>query len=150
MKSPESSVSLGPMKIQKSFEWTGRLRFDQADPSGWMFFGNAFQLMHVAYEDFVLSLGFEWDFWFKNPEWAVPVRATEAEYLSVVKPGQPLNIHIQVLKVGQSSFQLAAAIYQGSSEPACRLKSTHAFLDKRTGQKQDLPLLVRNKLEALL
>ena len=113
-----------------------------------MFFGSAFELMHASYEDFVVSLGFEWAFWFNNPEWAIPIRATEAEYLNVIRPGEKLTIGISVLKIGESSFSLSFK-FQQKGKTACLVKSTHSFLDKKTGQKRPIPDEIREKLEAI-
>lgn len=130
------------------FKWENQLRFNQADPSGWMFFGSAFELMHACYEDFVVSLGFTWAQWFSNPEWALPIRATEAEYLNILRPGEKLTIDLSIQKIGETSFSLAFQIQQ-RDKVACVVKSTHAFLDKKTGQKRPIPEDIRKKLEAL-
>ncbi len=144
-----SSAILTTMAKSKSFQCESKLRFHQADPSGWMFFGAAFELMHDCYEDFVVSMGFEWPKWFNNSEWAVPIRATEAEYNNVIRPGEVLQIDVSVLKVGETSFTLAFDFRQ-KEKSACVVKSTHTFLDKKNGQKRPIPDEIRQKLEAQL
>lgn len=136
------------MESKTAFQWENKLRFNQADPSGWMFFGSAFELLHACYEDFVIHLGYEWAQWFNNPEWALPIRATSAEYLNVLRPGQPLSISLSVTKVGETSFTLNFDVTQ-QGKTACRLQSTHAFLDKKTGQKRPIPADIKSKLEKL-
>lgn len=136
------------MDSSKAFLWQSQLRFNQADPSGWMFFGSAFELMHACYEDFVVHLGFEWTGWFNNPEWALPIRATEAEYLNILRPGEALNMQVSLLKLGETSFTLKFECQQ-RGKTAFQVQSTHTFIDKKTGQKRLVPTEIRAKLETL-
>lgn len=135
------------MGTSHSFKWESKLRFNQADPSGWMFYGAAFELMHACYEDFIGSLGFSWQSWFNNPEWALPIRATQAEYLNIVRPGEALQMLVSIEKIGETSFTLNFECRQ-RDQNCFHLKSTHAFLDKKTGQKRPIPSEIRQKLES--
>ncbi|MGH7939091.1 MAG: acyl-CoA thioesterase, partial [Bryobacteraceae bacterium] len=81
------------------------IEFAHTDMGGVMFFGRYLELAHRAYEDLVChGLGMEWEDWFNNPDWIVPIRALNIEYLSPLRGGSECEIQARVERSGESSF----------------------------------------------
>lgn len=112
--------------------------FHMADPAGILFFGNAFTLFHQAFEHFVTHhLETPWEEWFQNPEWIVPIRHAEVEYLKPILAGKTCRIALSLAGASTSSFTIAATIEQ--EELCCSMKIVHVFCSRSTKNKISIP-----------
>lgn len=125
-----------------SFSREVSLRFHQLDPAGIAFFGEVFALCSGVYEDFIVSLGFGWDEWFRSASLASPVRHAEAEYFKPLGGGQAYTVTVDILKVGTSSFEMGFA-FERHGNCHCRVRIVHVFMDVPTRQKAPMPAQVR-------
>lgn len=113
--------------------------FHLADPAGILFFGNLFSLFHQAFEQFVIDqLECSWNFWFQNPDWIVPIKQTEAQYLSPLQVGQECLIDLSVTALSSSSFTLTASFHQ-QEQICCVAKTVHVFCNRSNKQKILIP-----------
>lgn len=117
-------------------------RFHQLDPAGILFFGEVFALCSGVYEDFVQSLGFGWDEWFRSPALASPVRQAGAEYFAPLQGGQAYEVGVEVLSVGASSFEIGFEVRR-AGVLHCRVRVVHVFIDTQTRAKAPVPDAVR-------
>lgn len=122
-----------------AFQTKMKIRFRDADPAGIMFFGNILGLTHDVFEEFIDSLGISWQEWFKPVQWACPIRHAEVEYLSPFVPGKTYVAAAQVLKIGQTSFQMQYEFLTKEQKICARVKVVHSFVDQKTFQKADVP-----------
>lgn len=115
----------------KTYQWQSRIRFHQADPAGWMFFGRAFELAHTCLEDFLVHAGIAWESWFHSDLYAMPIRKAEADYQRPLPSGQVYEIQAFVEKIGNSSV---AFVFQflAKGQICLVVKSTHVLLDLKT------------------
>lgn len=117
-------------------------RFSQLDPAGILFFGEVFTVCSGVYEDFLRSLGFGWEDWFRNPAVASPVRHAQAEYFKPLEGGQTYEAHVEIAALGTSSFEVEYAISrQGACH--CRVRIVHVFIDTQARAKIAMPERVR-------
>lgn len=131
------------------YQYSCLIPFHLADPAGILFFGHAFTLFHQAFEHFILhQLECPWSFWFQNPEWIVPIRNAEAQYLHPLQVGQNCLIDISVSSLASSSFVLNSSFKQG--DHCCSLKTVHVFCSRHNGQKMAIPEAIYLKLTACL
>jgi len=131
------------------FQWKGQVRFREADPFGWMFFGSAFDIAHDCFEDFVTHLGIPWRDWFLHPEWGVPVRATEAKYQAPLQVGDKFVVQVSLSHLGESSFTVAFEFLK-DQKLCAELSTTHVFISKAGHLKQPIPTQIRRLLEPYL
>ena len=104
------------------------VKFYQIDAGGVLFYGNLFTMAHDAFESFLKALSIEWSSWFQNPEWGMPIRRTEAEYLKPMIGGETYRVEIQVQKLGETSFTLGYRFLKGDVLYATSLTS-HVFIE---------------------
>ncbi len=117
-------------------------RFSQLDPAGILFFGEVFTICSGVYEDFIRSLGFEWDQWFNSPSQASPVRYAEAEYFKPLEGGHAYAVAVEILALGTSAFEVGYTI-GARGVPHCRVRLVHVFIDAKTRTKTSIPEPVR-------
>ena len=129
---------------------TYRVPFDEGDGEGIVFFGNYFRLAHRALEDYLPEIGIPWAGWFKNPDWGVPLRHVEADYLKPLRPGEEFRVRIHVAELGESSAHFAYEFLDTDGRVSAKLKTSHVFVDRREMKKRLIPedlraILERNK-----
>lgn len=127
---------------------TYQVPFDEGDGEGIVFFGNYFRLAHRALEDFLPEIGIPWAEWFKNPDYGVPLRHVEADYLRPLRPGQSFTVKIEVADLGESSAHFAYEFLVGD-QPAAKLKTSHVFVSRPDMKKRSIPDGIRTKLASL-
>lgn len=121
--------------------------FDEADGEGIVFFGNYFRLAHRALEQFLPSIGIPWAEWFKNPDWGVPLRHVEADYLRPLRPGDQFEAKIVVSELGESSVHFGYEFLDLAGKPLARLTTSHVFVTRQGMKKTPVPSNVRARLE---
>lgn len=132
--------------MQQKFTKKIQIKFREADPAGILFFGNILSLAHDTFEEFIQNAGFTWNEWFKTDEFIVPIRQTEAQFLSPFMPGQFYQIEVFVEKIGDSSLKMKYTFLQDYKVHA-EVSMVHTFLNFQTKSKIRVPEKVRVKLE---
>lgn len=123
--------------------------FDEADQEGIVFFGNYFRLAHRALEQWLQDRGIAWPQWFKNPEFGVPLRHVEADYLRPLRPGDSFDVQIRVAEMGDSSVHFEYEFTGLDGALLARLKTSHVFASRAGMKKIPVPEFVRQRLTHL-
>ncbi len=126
-----------------------RAAFDQCDPAGILFSGHYPLLAHRAIEEFVVHMGFSWGEWFQHPQYAIPLRHLEVNYLSPLRAGELYDWTVSLGDLGETSvpFKVEVRSVQDPSVVCAQIQSVHVFLDIKLKQKTAIPLEFRHKLE---
>lgn len=135
--------------MNKVFYTNKTLTFREADPAGIMFFGNVFAFAHDAFEEFIVAAGYGYNEWFGKFEFIIPIRHTEANYLSPFLPGQTYQIAVSVAKLGETSFQMKY-VFSKENKTHAVVTMVHAVANRKTLQKMPVPELIRNRLKPYL
>ena len=112
--------------------------FSQCDSAGVMFFSRIFEIVHLAYEEWIISLGLTHAEWFSNSDWAVPLKSCQAEYFQPMKQGEKFSAGVELTRVGEHSFQLAWRVLQ-DNKLVCKVTTDHVFVDNNTFTKREIP-----------
>jgi acyl-CoA thioesterase FadM len=134
----------------KSFQTKIKIRFRDADPAGIMFFGNVLGLAHDVFEEFITANGIPWDEWFRQKDWACPIRHTEVDYLAPFLPGTEVVVDAKVQKLGQNSFGMHYEFRTLKGQLCARVQMIHTFVDQKSFQKTEVPTKYRQLLEQYL
>ena len=119
--------------------------FGDADPQGILYHARIYNLAHLLLEEFWAGHKRGWDFWFNNPEWAVPLRHSEADYLAPLKVGQHIAGQIRIDAIGESSVTFVSEFFH-AGKLAAVVKTVHVFVNRTTFQKITVPEAVRVEL----
>ncbi len=128
------------------FTYTLSPRFRQTDSAGLLYFNEAFNLFHDAYEEWAEQLYGSKARWFANEEWAVPLKKASADFRRPLHAFDPCEVKINLASVGNTSFQLLTEIWQKGTL-CCSVDTVHVFIDKNTKVAQGIPKEVRKLFE---
>lgn len=121
-----------------------KVSFSDTDPGGILFYGEIFNIAHIAYELFFESMNLEKNY-FIDHLFAIPIVHAEADYLSPAKFGDKLKIQLTVSEVGKSSFELKYKI-TSSQKPIAKIKTNHVVVSKNNFTSVDIPENLREGL----
>lgn len=134
------------MNDSTTFRYTTYIPFHLCDPAGILFFGHVFSLAHQAYEHLIQEeWKLSWAFWFQNPEWILPIRQTEAQFIAPLRAGRDCVIELAVQHFSLSSFTLKSALFQEAL--CCEVTTVHVFCERASLKKRDIPQEVLFLLE---
>jgi 1,4-dihydroxy-2-naphthoyl-CoA hydrolase len=118
-----------------TFSFATRVRFQDVDPAGVLFFGRIYDYLHVAYEEFWASAGVDRAWFFAGAPFLVPIAHSEADYKGPLRHGEPIAIAIEVERVGRASFALRYRVTGpgGGDDVRVLARTVHAFTTRLEG-----------------
>jgi acyl-CoA thioester hydrolase/1,4-dihydroxy-2-naphthoyl-CoA hydrolase len=135
--------------MNQIFHTKKTLTFREADPAKIMFFGNILGFAHDAFEEFIIAAGYTWKEWFHNTDYMIPIRHTEADFLSPFFPGETYDIAVTIESFGSTSFKMKYVFSQNGRQHSV-VTMVHSVLDGKTKQKTALPAIMKSRLEKFL
>mgnify|MGYP003956615555 CR=1 FL=1 len=124
-----------------------RVRFQDVDHAGIVFFAKFFEYCHVAYEDFVEEvLGMSPQEFFEVRRFGAPLVATRSEHLKPLFHGDKLSIDAIVCELGRSSLTMRYTIHNDAQDVCARVWMTHAFITSEGFTSIPIPEKIRNLL----
>ena len=128
------------------FTYRRKIRFQDTDAAGVIFFPNQFCFYQEAFEAFLEHIGYDLATVTRKSEYHLPVVHAEADYRVPLRLGDTIDIQLKVTHVGNSSLTFQADILkQGKISAGC-VKVVHVCVDARTRKKTPLPKKLRDKM----
>jgi len=124
-----------------------KVRMHDTDMAGILYFPRIYRFAHDALEDFIESEGTNFEQIFHKEKFVFVIVHSEADYYVPMKVGDPLEVHLYIERIGNSSFTIGYKIYR---EPVKELvgsaKTIHVCLDSTTRTKIPIPETMRTSL----
>lgn len=115
-----------------------KVRMNDTDMAGILYFANQFRFVHDAWEDLVESENISFQKILFEETFLFVIVHVEADYLAPLNVGDMLEVHTQVEKIGNSSFTMLYNIYRGKVLVG-KAKTTHVTIDKVKRTKISIP-----------
>ncbi len=123
------------------------IRLGQTDAAGVMFFARYFDLAHVAFEEFMASIGHALKPELHTSTIAFPLVHVEADYRQPLRMGDDVEVDVSVARVSAGSFTLAYLIRRVRSQhnpearevPVASITTVHASADVPSKSAVRLP-----------
>ncbi len=129
------------------FTYRTKIRLKDTDATGVLYFSEQFKLALEAFEEFLASQGFSLRE-LLNSSYLMPIVHAEADYSAPLKVGDPLEISLQVAKLGTSSITLQYALFDPDRKiPVGRVEIVHVVVDREKGISVPIPDFLRKLLE---
>ena len=130
------------------FVYKRKIRFQDTDAAGIIFFPNQFCFYQEAFEAFLESIGYDLATVTRKNKHHLPVVYAEANYSAPLRLGDNIEIHLKVAHIGNSSLTFQADIIKESKIPAGGVKVVHVCVNALTLKKASLPQSLRGKMES--
>ena len=127
------------------YEKTVTLR--DADAAGFLFFARHLEFAHEAYEVFLGSRGLGLTKLVRTVDFVVPVVHAESDYRIPLWLGEKVTIHLKAEEIRSRRFTLAYDLHNEEGKVACRVKTVHVAVDKKTGKSIPLPEMLVTALK---
>jgi len=125
-----------------------KVRMHDTDMAGRLYFARQFRFAHDALEDLVEHEGFEFDYLFHKEDFVIVIVHCEADYYKPLKVGDLLATRLTVERAGTTSFTLLYQFYKEEGEELVgTARTVHVTLDKKSGEKIEIPGRFRKILE---
>jgi len=98
------------------FIYPRRVRVQDTDTTGVLYFANLLQITLEAFEEFLLSKEFFIQEMVSKYQVLLPIVHTEGDFFSPIRVGDMLHVHLSLKEVGKSSFSYSADIFQGENK----------------------------------
>ena len=124
-----------------SFEYKYTIQFRDTDAAGVVYFANILSICHIAYEASLITSGIDLKSFVNNPEFAVPITHTSADFFKPLYCGDRITIELTPRSIDNCRFEIA---YKLSAATAI---TKHVVIDPNTRKRKELPVIITKWLE---
>lgn len=123
-----------------------RVRYAEADPMKYVYYGNYAQYFEVARVELFRSLGISYDEIESQGIW-LPVSEYNIKYLKPALYDEVLEIHTFIKKIPGVRVEFEYEIYNSSKQKITEAKTTLFFLDSKTNKIVKCPSFLMELIE---
>ena len=124
------------------------VRMADTDASGVIYFASVQKIALEAFEDFLLSSGFELAKMMLSGPLLMPIVHVEADYLAPVYVGEMLRVEMKLAKTGVTSFVIKYNIFSSEHDlVVATLAITHVVIAKDSKKSVPIPQELLSMLE---
>lgn len=120
------------------FETTRTVRLGHTDAARRLYFARQLDLVHEAYEAWLLHEGVDFRALVEDPSGGLPIVHVESSYTGQLFVGDELTIRVAVEARSTRSFTLAYTLTAGGRQVGTA-KTVHVAVDGSTGKSTALP-----------
>lgn len=124
-----------------------KVRMHDTDMAGVLYFARQFRFAHDALEDFAEQEGLPFNHVFRKEDFLFVIVHVEANYLVPLQIMDALEVHLEIEKIGNSSFTISYLIYKQDMTLVGTVKTVHVTIDAKTRKKIPIPIMLRSRLE---
>lgn len=123
---------------------------NDTDMAGILYFANQFRFVHDALEDLVEHEKISFKQVLHEENFLFVIVHAESDYLAPLNIGDKLEVHVEVEKIGNSSFTMVYHIYKEDKTLVGKARLIHVTIDKKTRNKVPIPAHLKALLHKYL
>ncbi len=123
------------------FSVARRVRFQDIDAAGILFFARAFEYFHDTYLALLEARGIDVPRVIREGAWGAPLGHAEADFSAPMRYGDPIRVAIERGEIGRSSLSVFYRVHEEAdpSRVFCTGKMVHVFIDVATRRPRAVP-----------
>jgi YbgC/YbaW family acyl-CoA thioester hydrolase len=129
-----------------AFEHKRRVRFQDTDPAGIVFFANIFLYCHEAFEELLRDVGMPLETIIASREQVLPLAHAEADFKSPFRFGVLVTTRVTVAEIGERSFRLEYEMADEKGQKLAQAATVHVAVDPASGRSTTLSPRLRAAL----
>jgi 1,4-dihydroxy-2-naphthoyl-CoA hydrolase len=123
-----------------------RVRFQDVDAAGIIFYPRILEYMSDAYIAMMMSAGWDLPRELHTGTVGTPLVHAEADYLAPLRFGDEVSVEVVGVKVGETSFTVGYRVRMANGKVAAVGQTVHVCLDRATFKPQAIPEGLRGML----
>ena len=125
---------------REGFARTRRVRFQDVDAAGVIFYASVFEYCHDLYVEYLDAHGVSLVDVLEKRDWAAPIRHAEADYLRPLRFGDEVAVSLPVAHLAESELTLGYRIAFGANrEVAVVAQTVHTFVSLPNFKRCPIP-----------
>lgn len=124
------------------------LRLYESDATGVLYFANQFRMAQEFFEEFLEAAGLPLGGYLERGDYLMPVVHAEADFLGPITVGDELEMNLQLLKLGSSSFTLGC-IFKKRESVVGTTSIVHVVISRSTWSSIPIPSSLQAALNIL-
>lgn len=126
-----------------------RVRFQDVDAAGIVFYAQFFVYAHEAFEEWMRDAGLTISEMLNSGDLGMPLVHAEADYRSPVRHDDLLEIGVEVERLSERSVSFRIPIRGANGGEKAVVRTTHACIDRKTFESVAWPAAQRSLLESV-
>lgn len=131
------------------FEHRVRVKFQDVDAGGIVFFGRFFEYAHAAFEEWMRAAGLAIADVLGRGDVGVPLAHAEADFHAPTRYDEELAIAVEVARLGATSLSCVFRIATPGGAPRATVRTTHVCVDRKAFRAVAWPEEMRAALERM-
>jgi 1,4-dihydroxy-2-naphthoyl-CoA hydrolase len=123
-----------------------RVRFQDVDAAGIVFFARVFDYFHDAYVGFLRARGVPLEAALRDGSWVAPLSRAEADYRRPLRFGDEVEVRVESVEVSETEYTVRYRI-EVDGKTACVGRTRHVSVDPETFRRTPVPERLRRVLE---
>jgi len=128
------------------FEAKQRVRFQDVDAAGLVFFARYLDYVHDAYVAWLEAIGQPLAQVLAQRTWAAPLRHAECDYLQPVRFGDELRVLLVLSHLSLTEISLGFRLERTLGPTVALAQTVHTFIDLTTLERRPVPAEIRSAL----
>lgn len=120
------------------FKTKNRVRMHDTDMAGILYFPRQFRFVHDALEDLMDQEGLNFHDIFTKNDFVFVIVHAESDYYASLHVGDPIEVHVYVERLGNTSFTMKYNIYR-EGQLTGSARTVHVCLEAKNRTKIPIP-----------
>jgi len=122
------------------FSYTRRIRFQDTDAAGVVYFANVLAMCHEAYEESLATSGINLKLFFTTPSVAIPIVHASVDFLRPMFCGDYIVIELMPKVLSENTFEINYKIVSVEAEQLlARALTKHVCIDAISRTRKEIP-----------
>lgn len=130
-----------------SFTYERTIHFADTDAAGVVYFANILNLCHEAYEASLIASGVELRKFFKNPDYALPITQTGANFFKPIFCGDGIQIQLTPQELSAEKFEISYQLLSSEGATLATATTQHLCIHPMERRRISLPSEIRHWLQ---
>ncbi len=121
------------------FTYARKIRFQDTDAAGVVYFANVLAMCHEAYEESLSTSGINLKSFFSNSTSAIPIVHADVDFFRPLFCGEQISIHLKTKCLEDRFEVIYEVVALETNKLVAKVVTTHVCIDPISRSRQDLP-----------
>ena len=121
------------------FTYARKIRFQDTDAAGVVYFANVLARCHEAYEESLSTSGINLKSFFRNSTSAIPIVHADVDFFRPLFCGEQISIHLKTKCLEDRFEVIYEVVALETNKLVAKVVTTHVCIDPISRSRQDLP-----------